>query len=209
MKWLFDFFNPKQDNFIPNLIRQAELGVTGLEGLVAYMADPTADNAARVNNAEKDGDEVRRILVDELNRTFVTPIDREDIYSVSGALDDLIDYAHSTIEEIEVFNLKPNKNLYEIASLLLEASRELHLSLKRLEDHPNVANDHARRAKRFENMVEKVYRRAVAELFSGTNDPEGIVHMLRMREVYRHMSNAADRADVAANVISNIVVKMT
>jgi uncharacterized protein Yka (UPF0111/DUF47 family) len=78
-----------------------------------------------------------------------------------------------------------------------------------MEEHPGVANEHARRAKHFENAMEKSYRAAIAELFAGPADPANIVLMLKTREVYRHLSNAADRADQAADVISNIVVKMT
>ena len=76
-----------------------------------------------------------------------------------------------------------------------------------MQDHPNVANDHAVRAKALENRVETVYREAIADLFSQPRDIEHIVNMLKLREVYRHLSNAADRGDAAANVIGDIVVK--
>jgi uncharacterized protein Yka (UPF0111/DUF47 family) len=71
-----------------------------------------------------------------------------------------------------------------------------------------VANDHAQRAKALENRVEDVYREAIADLFNGPEDVEHIVQMLKLREVYRHLSNAADRGDEAANIIGDIVVKM-
>ena len=209
MSWFSDFFKPRQDNFMAYLIQQAELGVEGLEGLYDYMKTPTPENEMRVNRAEKQADEVRRMLIDDLNRTFVTPIDREDLFALSRAVDDLLDYAHSTVDEMTILRLQPNEHLVTMAQLLLEASRELYLSLQRLETHPNVANEHARQAKRFENQIEKAYRKAVAELFSGPADPNSIVNMLKMREVYRHLSNAADRADEAANVIADIVVKTT
>jgi uncharacterized protein Yka (UPF0111/DUF47 family) len=83
------------------------------------------------------------------------------------------------------------------------------LAVQRLEHHPNVANDHAQRAKALENRVESVYREALAELFSGPEDVQHIVKMLKKREVYRHLSNSADRGDEAANVIADIVVKIT
>jgi uncharacterized protein Yka (UPF0111/DUF47 family) len=72
-----------------------------------------------------------------------------------------------------------------------------------------VATDHAQRAKALENRVESVYREAIAALFQGPAEPEHIVEMLKLREIYRHLSNAADRGDEAANIISDIVVKMT
>lgn len=203
------FFKPKQDHFIRYMTRQAELDVEGLEGLVAYMREPSPEAAETVNRAEKEADEIRRMLVDELNRTFVTPFDREDIYTLSRAVDDLLDYAHSTVDEMILLAVQPNDHLQRMAQHLLDAAREVLLAMQRLEEHPAVADEHARRAKRFENDMEKTYRHAIAELFAGPVEPENIVRMLKMREVYRHLSNAADRADEAANAISNIVVKLT
>jgi uncharacterized protein Yka (UPF0111/DUF47 family) len=96
-----------------------------------------------------------------------------------------------------------------MASLLHEAGQEICLGVEYLMKRPNLAVEHATRAKTFENRVEAVYREAVADLFSGPQDVEHIVGMLKLREIYRHLSNAADRGDEAANVISDIVVKMT
>ncbi len=209
MSWFRDFFRPRRDNFMRYLIEQTALDVRGMEALVAYMSQPSETHAEGVNAAEKEADEVRRMLVDELNRTFVTPLDREDIYTLSRTVDDLLDYAHSTVEEMQILKITPCDNLKQMAEVLLEAAKELHLALMRLEEHPSVANDHSRKAKAAENRMEKVYRRAIADLFNGPADPPNIVSMLKRREVYRHLSNAADRADQAANIISDIVVKMS
>ncbi|MGK5086569.1 DUF47 family protein [Bdellovibrionota bacterium FG-2] len=209
MSWFNDFLKPRKDNFREYLIQQAQIGVVGLEGLVAYMKSPTPENEKRVNRAEKDGDEVRRMLIDDLTRTFVTPIDREDIFKLSRAVDDLLDYAHSTVDEMVVLQVSPTQHLTDMATMLLEASREILLALQRIEKHPAVASEHARKAKRFENNVEKTYRKAIAELFTETENAPEIVRMLKKREVYRHLSNAADRADEAANIIADIVVKTT
>jgi hypothetical protein len=72
-----------------------------------------------------------------------------------------------------------------------------------------VAEDHAVRAKALENRVEDVYREAIADLFRLPRDIDHVVEMLKLRETYRHLSNAADRGDEAANVLSDIVVKIT
>ena len=84
---------------------------------------------------------------------------------------------------------------------------EIYRAVSRLQDHPSVANDHAVRAKALENRVEHVYREALAELFKTPEDIGGVMHILKLREIYRHLSNAADRGDEAANVIGDIVVK--
>ena len=206
---LKEFFKPKQDKFLQLLIEQAEITLHGMDALESYMKKRSAKHAATVRQAEKDADEVRRILIDELNRTFVTPIDREDLFALSRAIDDVMDYAYATVEEMEVLDVEPNDYLRRLVSLLQDAAEEIHLSMLRLKQNPGVAAEHASRAKALENRVEQVYREAVADLFSGPEDIHHVMEMLKLRELYRHLSNCADRGDEAANVIHDIVVKIT
>ncbi len=199
----------KRENVFVKLIReQASLTLEGLEALKEYMAAQTPEASARLNAKEKQADEARRILIDELNKTFVTPFDREDIFSLSRTIDDVLDYGYSTVSEMEILKVEPTSYMQRMASLLRDAAYELLMAVERLQDHPGVANDHAQRAKALENRVEDVYREAIADLFSGAEDIAHVVKMLKLREVYRHLSNAADRGDEAANVIADIVVKL-
>lgn len=202
-------FKKRQDNFHRLIIEQAQITLKGLEQLTAYMNGNQAELAQQITQSEKEADEIRRILIDELNRTFITPIDREDLHALSRAIDDMLDYAYSTVNEMEILKVRPTQHMQRITSLLRDAASEIYMATQRLEDHPNVANEHAQRAKALENRVEGVYREALAELFSGPEDVQHVVKMLKKREVYRHLSNAADRGDEAANLISDIVVKMT
>lgn len=197
----------KSDRFTELLIKQAEYAVEGLKALQQYANQPDSGLAAQVNKIEKEADEVRRILIDELNQTFVTPIDREDIFALSRAIDDILDYADSTIEEMALFQAQSNSYIQRMASLLHDAAHEIYQGVLTLDDHPSVAAEHAVRAKALENRMETVYREALADLFSGADSLEKIVQILKLREIYRHMSNAADRGDEAANVIGDIVVK--
>jgi predicted phosphate transport protein (TIGR00153 family) len=206
---LKEFFKPRQDRFVQSLIRQAEITLEGMDALESYMKKRSDKCAARVVQAEKDADEVRRILIDDLHRTFVTPIDREDIFALSRAIDDVMDYAYTTVEEMQILDVEPNDFLMRMVSLLQDAATELHLAMLRLKENPGVSAEHASRAKALENRVEAVYREAVADLFSGPEDIHHVMEMLKLRELYRHLSNCADRGDAAANVIHNIVVKMT
>lgn len=204
-----DLFKPRQDKFLRLLIEHAAKTREGLESLEEFMKEPSDERAYQIRILEKEADEVRRILIDELNRTFVTPMDREDIFALSRAIDDVIDYAYTAVEEMVILGIEPNSFLQRMVSLLREASYEIHQAMLRLEDHPNVANDHAIRAKALENQVEQIYREAIADLFSGPEDIRHVMEMLKLRELYRHLSNCADRGDEAANVITDIVIKMT
>jgi predicted phosphate transport protein (TIGR00153 family) len=180
--------------------------------LESFVATGEAEAGRRVMRLEKDADETRRILMDELNRTFVTPIDREDIFALSRAIDDVLDYAHTTVREMMTLEIGSNEHVRHMVSVLKEGTEELNLAVLRLQRNPNVAMEHANRAKRLENQMEEMYREAIAVLFRGAverNDVEGVIEIMKMREVYRHLSNAADRADEAADVIGDIVVKTT
>ncbi len=206
---LKEFFKPRQDRFLQSLIRQAEITLEGMDALEIYVKKRSDKHAATVVQAEKDADEVRRILIDDLNCTFVTPMDREDIFALSRAIDDVMDYAYSTVEEMQILDIEPNDFLRRMVSLLQDAATELHLAMLRLKENPGVASEHASRAKALENRVERVYREALADLFSGPDDIQHVMEMLKLRELYRHLSNCADRGDQAANTVHDIVVKMT
>jgi len=202
-------FRKRQNKFIQLIHTQAALTMEGMEALKGYMENQDSEAAALLTMKEKEADEARRILIDELNRTFVTPFDREDIFALSRAIDDVIDYAYTTVDEMEILKVEPTPFMQRIASLLKDAAYELLMAVERLEEHINVAGEHAQRAKALENRVEGVYREALADLFNETtgNDNDAILKILKRREVYRHLSNAADRGDEAANVIADIVVK--
>lgn len=205
---MIKLFKRRTDKFVNLLVQQAALTLEGLDHLKAYMENNTPEDAEKVNALEKEADEVRRILIDELNKTFITPMDREDIFALSRSIDDVLDYAHTTVDEMVILKVKPTQHMFRIASLLRDAAFEIHLAVQRIEGNPKVAAEHAQRAKALENRVESVYREALAELFSGPEDVHHIVRMLKKREVYRHLSNAADQGDQAANIIADIVVKM-
>ena len=206
---MLKLFKRKEDVFHKLIEEQASITYEGLKLLVKYLETLDTEIADELSLKEKEADEVRRILIDELNRTFVTPFDREDIFSLSRSIDDVIDYADSTVAEMAILNVKSTPYMQRIASLLKDAAYEIYHAVMRLPKHPNVAIDHAQRAKALENRVEAVYREAIADLFKGPEDIHHVVEMLKMREVYRHLSNAADRGDEAANIIADIVVKKT
>ncbi len=203
-----NLFQRRPNRFIELLIQQAKLNEEALTALNAFFEKPTRRRADLVDKLETEADEIRRILIDELNRTFVTPFDREDIHALSRAIDDMLDYGYTTVVEMSILEVEPNEHMKAIGALLAKSASELHLGVQRLADHPGVAQNHAVRVKQLENQVENLYRQALADLFHQPKDAEHIVEMLKLRETYRHLSNAADRGDEAANILSDIVVKM-
>ena len=198
-------FPGSENRFFDILAHQSAKTVEGLEALWNFAENGTKENANTVRNIEREADELRRILIEELDQTFVTPLDREDIYALSRAIDDVVDYANTTVDEMEVYEVKGDEHIKEMINILRKAARELNDAVKILKDYPKISSEHAVKAKSYENQMEKAYHLALADLFKGTDT----VYMLKMREIYRHLSNAADRGDEAANIISSIVMKHT
>lgn len=198
-------FSNGESRFFDLLSRQSSKGMEGLEALWIYAENSTQENANVVRNLEREADELRRVLIQELDQTFVTPLEREDIYALSRAIDDVVDYANTTVDEMEIYEVKGDEHIKEMVNILRKAARELNDAVKILRDYPKIASEHAVKAKSYENQMEKAYHLALADLFKGKDT----VYMLKMREIYRHLSNAADRGDEAANIISSIVMKHT
>lgn len=196
-------FGAKRDvDFFDLLLAQAEKTLSGCQALVKFLEGE--GNPEDVRRLEQEADDIRRILIDELNQTFITPIDREDIFALSRAVDDVIDHAQNTVKEMEVFEVESNEFLCQMAELLQKGAEHLVAAIRHLKKNPNVAVEHAVRAKRIENEMNDTFLAALKQLFSGGNPRL----MFTLREIYRHFNRSADRVDEAANIITNIVVKI-
>ena len=187
------------------LSNQASKTLEGIEALGFFVGNQNQENAKRVKDIESEADELRKVLVEELHKTFATPMDREDIYALSRAIDDVLDYANTTVDEMKIYEVASEEYLQKMVDILRKAAREISDAVKILETYPNIAMEHSIQAKFYENAMEKAYHSALADLFKKTDT----VYMLKMREIYRHLSNAADRSDEAANIICSIVMKAT
>ena len=194
---------PLKRDFYKLLSDQAEKVEEGLDALHSYVLDPTEEKGRAVSRIEGEAEELRRILINELNHAFVTPFDREDIYALSRVVDDMCDYAKSTVEEMLLFELKPNVHIKKMTEILYSAAKDITAAIHLMRSHPELANDHLVRAKKTENYMEHIYRTALAELFKSTD----AIMIIKFREIYRHLSNAADRGDEAADIIGDILVK--
>lgn len=200
LKWIF----PKETDFYGLLYSQSCKTVEGIEALSKYMYTGKIEDSRRVIELEHEADEVRRVIIDSLDNTFITPFDREDIFNLSGAMDDIVDYAKTTVEEMEIYELEPTEALITMVDILLNATRCLNTSIKYLKDHKAISAEHAVKAKKLENDMETNYRLNLKVLVRNEN----FSYVFRMREVYRHLSNLADKIDLTANVIHHIIVKL-
>jgi uncharacterized protein Yka (UPF0111/DUF47 family) len=199
------FRKEKKTDFYQLLVDHARTVYEAYTTLVRGLEAADGEAAERVYFLEREADDLRRILIDRLNRTLVTPFDREDIYALSRAVDEIIDAAQRTVEELNIFNVQPDDDLIAMAKVLEKGTLEIFDALKNMKQYSTVALEHAKRAKATENQIHHIYLKALAELFENPEHTPG--YMLKMREIYRHLNRSADNCDEAANIISDIIIK--
>lgn len=197
----------KPDRLLGQLQQQSGIVLYGTNALMVYVRAPSKKNAARVRMYEKKADVVRRNLIEDLNQTFVTPIDREDLFALSRAIDDILDYAYATVYEIDVLNVTPNRYLQKMVSILRHSATEIYRAIAAMEQDPQQANQHVVRAKLLANRMETLHTHAMADLLQKPDDLKAVVNMMKMREIYQHLFRAMQSAEQAADHIGDVIVK--
>jgi predicted phosphate transport protein (TIGR00153 family) len=204
--WLSDLFKTSQSRrYFDLLVRQATILGEAARTLLKYYETGDGALAEEVDRLERSGDETLKLLVEAIRDSFITPIDRQDLYYLGEAIDDMTDYMESAAVEFKLFGLTATPAMREMCAALVAGTAEIEAAVGAIADDPSKAYLHARAASATEDQVEDLYRKALADLFSG----DDFRFMLKTREIYRHLSNSADRADYVGKVISKIVVKTT
>ncbi|HSN22166.1 MAG TPA: DUF47 family protein [Usitatibacter sp.] len=196
------------DRFFSMLIDQAAQAVHAVRALEAVLDRVDAEAVARMQELAHGSGELRNVLIDELHKTFITPIDREDIFNLSHGYDDMIKYALATLEEMHLLGICADGPIRSMVATVREETEELDFAIQRLAKNPRLAGEHANAVHLKETEVERVYRAAIRDLFARASDSQSLPAILYRREVYRHISNMSDRADAAANVFGMIVMKL-
>ncbi|NOY09054.1 MAG: DUF47 family protein [Spirochaetes bacterium] len=205
MKKLNLFNTNKKADFYSLLIEHSQKVYDAYHIMYRSMDKNDNEGFERIFFLEREADDLRRILIEKLNKTLITPFDREDVFTLSRSVDDIIDAAKSTVEEISVFRVSVTEDLKEMISILERGTLEILDSLKNLKNHPEVALEHAKRAKATENEMNHLYLKSIANIFDNKDNTPS--YMMKMREIYRHLNRSADRCDEAANIISDIIIK--
>ena len=201
---LFERVFPKMPDFFGLLAEQCQqvARTTGL--LVEFMETGEAATGQLIRQNEHEADRLKVRNLHTLNEAFATPIDREDIYRAIVDLDEIVNYCKTTVNEMDVLGLAPDKHCLEMAMHIKLGTDALAAGYARLAREPAAAATDADAGRKAERRVEKAYRRAIADLFQG----DDYIHMFKRREIYRHLSNCADRMANCANTLHDIVVKM-
>ncbi len=207
MTWL-DGKLDRDNSFIAALIAQSERSVHAVRYLETQMDSINDTVVEELRSQANAAGELRKVLIDDLHQTFITPLDREDIFNLSYCNNDVVTYALTTAEEMNVLDVIADLPIRQMLALVRQEAQELELALMRLPENPRLAGNHANEVRRLEQEVERIYRQAVKELFAHADQNSSLSALFYRREVYRHISNMSDRADAAAHVLGMVVMKL-
>jgi uncharacterized protein Yka (UPF0111/DUF47 family) len=203
-EWLI----PQDKQFFDLFDRLAAVVVVASYRLVDLVDDFT-DVKAKVENLERlehDGDKITHEIYEHLNRTFITPLDPEDISRLASALDDVLDYIEGTAQRMY------NYGITDTDAYMVELAKLIQLSVVELEDavkgirtlkNPHQIEHRCIEVNRLENLADDVLAHAINDLFK-TRDPIAII---KQKDVYEYLEIATDKCEDAANVLSDIAIR--
>jgi uncharacterized protein len=175
--------------------------------LTEMLETPNADFASfktRIKDVEHACDQLTHQITNKLNKSFITPFDREDIYTLAVALDDICDYIDAGVRAIVMYDIQEqNQYSRQLARIIKDLGVEIRGAVSVL-NKPNNITERFREIHRLENEGDDVYFRAIGDLFKNEKDP---IAVIKWKEFYEILENATDRCESVANIIESIVLK--
>jgi len=163
-----------------------------------------APRIARLQEVEHRGDHMTHDIIRMLNKTFITPFDREDIHRLTSSLDDVLDFVNAAAVRMSLYRITaPPPVAADLAAIIVAQAEALSQGVSLLETNQKVL-DHCTEVNRLENEADRVSRRAIAELFDREKDP---IQLIKIKELYEVLETATDKAADAANVLEAVVLK--
>ncbi|MFC1940320.1 DUF47 domain-containing protein [Chloroflexota bacterium] len=202
-------FMPREEKFFELFEGSAQNAVKAAQRLKRLL-DTWENIEARVSEItelEHEGDSITHRIMEQLNRTFVTPFDREDITLLAQSLDDVTDFIHAAADAMFIYKVnRPSQSARELSDIIVRAATEVEkaTSLLRNRAHLKQIPERCVEINRLENMADRVFRSAMADLFDNTTD---ITEIIKWREIYEHMESATDRCEDVANVLEGVALK--
>jgi uncharacterized protein len=197
---------PREEKFYADFIALADQLVTGAGLLERMLASDPPDwsLAAQIQQVEHDCDTITHEIIQRLNRTFVTPIDREDIHSLAKSLDDVMDAIDAASSVIRRYHVAPVRfGARELAAVIAKSSDQVRMAVAALERKTGV-HGLAVEVNRLENEADRLHDEALQRLFDEERDP---IAVIKWKEVLDFLEEATDRCEDVANVLEGVVVK--
>lgn len=202
---MFSLF-PKEEDFFVLFKRQAALVRSGCEHLLEMLQkfDRLEERAKELKQIEHEGDLIAHELFERLNRTFITPLEREDIHDLASGLDDVLDAVEAIGSRIVLFKIAgPTPESIRMAEIVVRCSVQIQAAVEHLKDLKHLMA-FTIEINRLENEADGISRQVVADLFSGRHE---LLDVMRWKEIYGRLENAADQCEDVANTIESIVIK--
>jgi uncharacterized protein len=196
---------PREEKFFDLFEQQGTNIVAAARVLQELVHDPVDKaKAERVKDLEHAGDTLTHELVKRLNRTFVTPVDREDIYALASRLDDVLDLIDAVAGRLHLYRIaKPTDGCLDMAKVIVEAAEETERAVRYLRTRSPYYHRHCIEVNRLENVADGLLRDLLAGLFEQV-DP---IEVIKWKELYDTMESVTDRCEDVVNVIEAIMVK--
>jgi predicted phosphate transport protein (TIGR00153 family) len=198
---------PRQEKFFSSFLDQVHL-ITEASSLL-YDAVREGNShlsraAARIQQLEHEGDEIIHDIFTRLNQTFITPLDPEDIHSLSSRLDDVLDGIEDAAYRMVAYRLEPiPPTVVELCEVVRDCAKSLEKAFEKLNKDEKLLDD-CIEVNRLEDYADLLVRRSVAELFQQEKDP---IALIKQKEIYEFLEETTDRCEDVADVLQNVVVK--
>jgi uncharacterized protein len=207
MARLGDLFAPRDRAYF-ELFEEAGQNVVRAAELLCRLLDNFPDNrelAAEILECEHEGDRITHEIINRLNHTFVTPIDREDILALASALDDIVDYTEEVADYLGLYRIEaPMDQAISLAHVLSAACQEIGKAIPLLRGFKPEISEHTVEVNRLENEGDRITREAVASLFDARIDPMVVI---RWKDLFERLEAAIDSTEHVADILYGIVIK--
>lgn len=201
-------FFPKEIDFF-EIFDKAGTNLTKATNLLVELMQDFSKleaKAKEIYDLEQEGDLLTHDIMRKLNKTFITPIDREDIHTLASRMDDIIDLIWSGVDRMVVFRItEPTREMIEIAKDLRFTTEVIQKTIKELKcKNYSHVQEHCIEINRLENKIDRIFRDALGRLFDDIKDP---LLIIKWKEIYELFEDAADRCEDVANVLESILLK--
>jgi predicted phosphate transport protein (TIGR00153 family) len=202
-------FLPHDTSFFVLFEQQGKKTVEGCRALLEMIEHPSdlESQAERVKQMEHECDEITHAVVEGLHKTFITPIDRNDIYTLITKMDDIMDLVEAAADRLSLYDIPAmTKDVADLARCLVTSAEHVLGAVTGIRNlqKPNGIQQHCIEINRLENVADKILRSALAKLFREEKDPIAII---KWKEIYETLESATDRCEDVANIIEGVVLE--
>ena len=202
---------PREKAFFALFEQSAQNAVRAAQQLrdMVHIWENVRERVAVIADLERQGDAITHQTIARSHRTFVTPLDHEDIVSLANALDEVTDFIHSSADAMLVYKVeRPTDRTKELANIIVQITAEIEKAVSEMRQHIDRKQliQHCIEINRLENLGDSIHRAAKAELFAGSAD---YADLIKWREIYENMESVIDRCEDVSDIVEGVALKYT